>query len=184
MKMFLVVPGKRAGEEHCGGWQLERPGAHWLGQEERRPLLPAQRWRSSESQVGHSYFSTPAWMQNLTETTADGSFSSRQVGFPLLRPRGCVWPDREAQTGHCEAQVSEESWAGRYTDVNQSIHSSRFSSFCRCKESESPHAVTVYMLEPQTCQYILGVSSEFTNESHSLVKQKNNKNIFVSYVSG
>jgi len=28
----------------------------------------------------------------------------------------------------------------------------------RCKESESPHAVTVYMLEPQTCQYILGVS--------------------------
>uniref|UniRef100_A0A3Q2Y0Q5 Endoplasmic reticulum lectin n=1 Tax=Hippocampus comes TaxID=109280 RepID=A0A3Q2Y0Q5_HIPCM len=28
----------------------------------------------------------------------------------------------------------------------------------KCKESESPHAVTVYMLEPQTCQYILGVS--------------------------
>ncbi|KAG7277469.1 hypothetical protein CRUP_010617 [Coryphaenoides rupestris] len=28
-----------------------------------------------------------------------------------------------------------------------------------CKESESPHAVTVYMLEPQTCQYILGVES-------------------------
>ncbi|KAF3708342.1 Endoplasmic reticulum lectin 1 ER lectin [Channa argus] len=26
----------------------------------------------------------------------------------------------------------------------------------KCKESESPHAVTVYMLEPQTCQYILG----------------------------
>lgn len=33
----------------------------------------------------------------------------------------------------------------------------------RCKESESPHAVTVYMLEPQTCQYILGVSSLVTN---------------------
>ncbi len=33
--------------------------------------------------------------------------------------------------------------------------------FClRCKESESPHAVTVYMLEPQTCQYILGVSGK------------------------
>uniref|UniRef100_A0AAQ5XB48 Endoplasmic reticulum lectin n=1 Tax=Amphiprion ocellaris TaxID=80972 RepID=A0AAQ5XB48_AMPOC len=29
----------------------------------------------------------------------------------------------------------------------------------KCKESESPHAVTVYMLEPQTCQYILGVES-------------------------
>lgn len=29
----------------------------------------------------------------------------------------------------------------------------------KCKEAESPHAVTVYMLEPQTCQYILGVES-------------------------
>uniref|UniRef100_A0AAR2IWG1 Endoplasmic reticulum lectin n=1 Tax=Pygocentrus nattereri TaxID=42514 RepID=A0AAR2IWG1_PYGNA len=29
----------------------------------------------------------------------------------------------------------------------------------KCKESESPHAVTVYLLEPQTCQYILGVES-------------------------
>ncbi|XDV50583.1 hypothetical protein PO909_019620 [Leuciscus waleckii] len=29
----------------------------------------------------------------------------------------------------------------------------------KCKESDSPHAVTVYMLEPQTCQYILGVES-------------------------
>ncbi|XP_030627548.1 endoplasmic reticulum lectin 1 isoform X3 [Chanos chanos] len=29
----------------------------------------------------------------------------------------------------------------------------------KCKESESPHAVTVYMLEPQTCQYMLGVES-------------------------
>ncbi|XP_031435171.1 endoplasmic reticulum lectin 1 isoform X2 [Clupea harengus] len=29
----------------------------------------------------------------------------------------------------------------------------------KCKESESPHAVTVYMLEPNTCQYILGVES-------------------------
>uniref|UniRef100_A0A671Y9J5 Endoplasmic reticulum lectin n=1 Tax=Sparus aurata TaxID=8175 RepID=A0A671Y9J5_SPAAU len=29
----------------------------------------------------------------------------------------------------------------------------------KCKESESPHAVTVYMLEPQTCQYVLGVES-------------------------
>lgn len=32
----------------------------------------------------------------------------------------------------------------------------------RCKESESPHAVTVYMLEPQTCQYILGVRIRFS----------------------
>ncbi|KAM9069108.1 endoplasmic reticulum lectin 1 isoform X1 [Sarcophilus harrisii] len=29
----------------------------------------------------------------------------------------------------------------------------------KCKESESPHAVTVYMLEPHSCQYILGVES-------------------------
>ncbi|XP_076141906.1 endoplasmic reticulum lectin 1 isoform X1 [Alosa pseudoharengus] len=29
----------------------------------------------------------------------------------------------------------------------------------KCKESESPHAVTVYLLEPNTCQYILGVES-------------------------
>uniref|UniRef100_A0A3B5R2S0 Endoplasmic reticulum lectin n=1 Tax=Xiphophorus maculatus TaxID=8083 RepID=A0A3B5R2S0_XIPMA len=29
----------------------------------------------------------------------------------------------------------------------------------KCKESESPHAVTVYMMEPQTCQYVLGVES-------------------------
>ncbi|XP_066518339.1 endoplasmic reticulum lectin 1 [Hoplias malabaricus] len=29
----------------------------------------------------------------------------------------------------------------------------------KCKESESPHAVTVYLLEPQTCQYNLGVES-------------------------
>ncbi|XP_012989308.1 endoplasmic reticulum lectin 1 isoform X1 [Esox lucius] len=29
----------------------------------------------------------------------------------------------------------------------------------KCKESESPHAVTVYMLEPHTCQYVLGVES-------------------------
>ncbi|XP_077912694.1 endoplasmic reticulum lectin 1 isoform X3 [Halichoerus grypus] len=29
----------------------------------------------------------------------------------------------------------------------------------KCKESDSPHAVTVYMLEPHSCQYILGVES-------------------------
>ncbi|XP_077469683.1 endoplasmic reticulum lectin 1 [Stigmatopora argus] len=29
----------------------------------------------------------------------------------------------------------------------------------KCKESDSPHAVTVYMTEPQTCQYVLGVES-------------------------
>ncbi|XP_033859433.1 endoplasmic reticulum lectin 1-like [Acipenser ruthenus] len=29
----------------------------------------------------------------------------------------------------------------------------------KCRESESPHAVTIYMLEPQACQYILGVES-------------------------
>uniref|UniRef100_A0ABI7VU63 Endoplasmic reticulum lectin n=1 Tax=Felis catus TaxID=9685 RepID=A0ABI7VU63_FELCA len=30
----------------------------------------------------------------------------------------------------------------------------------KCKESDSPHAVTVYMLEPHSCQYILGVSKK------------------------
>lgn len=35
------------------------------------------------------------------------------------------------------------------------------STLCfRCKESDSPHAVTVYMLEPHSCQYILGVSKK------------------------
>ncbi|XP_076990334.1 endoplasmic reticulum lectin 1 isoform X5 [Tamandua tetradactyla] len=29
----------------------------------------------------------------------------------------------------------------------------------KCKESDSPHAVTVYMLEPHSCQYILGNAS-------------------------
>ncbi|XP_066468013.1 endoplasmic reticulum lectin 1 [Tiliqua scincoides] len=29
----------------------------------------------------------------------------------------------------------------------------------KCKQSDSPHAVTVYMLEPHSCQYILGVES-------------------------
>nr|XP_028580905.1 endoplasmic reticulum lectin 1 isoform X1 [Podarcis muralis] len=29
----------------------------------------------------------------------------------------------------------------------------------KCKESDSPHAVTVYMLEPHSCQYVLGVES-------------------------
>nr|XP_033794150.1 endoplasmic reticulum lectin 1 isoform X1 [Geotrypetes seraphini] len=29
----------------------------------------------------------------------------------------------------------------------------------KCKESDSPHAVTLYMLEPHVCQYILGVES-------------------------
>lgn len=30
----------------------------------------------------------------------------------------------------------------------------------RCKESDSPHAVTIYMLEPHSCQYILGVGTD------------------------
>ncbi|KAK9412185.1 endoplasmic reticulum lectin 1 [Crotalus adamanteus] len=29
----------------------------------------------------------------------------------------------------------------------------------KCKESDSPHAVTIYMVEPHSCQYILGVES-------------------------
>ncbi|XP_035519795.1 endoplasmic reticulum lectin 1 [Morone saxatilis] len=48
----------------------------------------------------------------------------------------------------------------QYTDVPLLIHSDHISLLSvRCKESESPHAVTVYMLEPQTCQYVLGVES-------------------------
>lgn len=35
----------------------------------------------------------------------------------------------------------------------------RLLHFYRCKESESPHAVVIYLLEPQTCQYILGVQA-------------------------
>ncbi|XP_054401978.1 endoplasmic reticulum lectin 1 isoform X3 [Pongo abelii] len=30
----------------------------------------------------------------------------------------------------------------------------------KCKESDSPHAVTVYMLEPHSCQYILGTMNK------------------------
>ncbi|KAM9257557.1 endoplasmic reticulum lectin 1 isoform 2-T2 [Cariama cristata] len=30
----------------------------------------------------------------------------------------------------------------------------------KCKESDSPHAVTIYMLEPHSCQYILGVRKD------------------------
>lgn len=55
MKTLLCAPGKRARKEYCGGWELEPPGAHWLGQEERRPILPAQRRWNAKSQVGHSY---------------------------------------------------------------------------------------------------------------------------------
>ncbi|KAE8280510.1 Endoplasmic reticulum lectin 1 ER lectin [Larimichthys crocea] len=49
----------------------------------------------------------------------------------------------------------------------------------KCKESESPHAVTVYMLEPQTCQYILGVESPVicrildTADEHGLLSISN-----------
>ncbi|KAM3863051.1 endoplasmic reticulum lectin 1 [Diretmus argenteus] len=49
----------------------------------------------------------------------------------------------------------------------------------KCKESESPHAVTVYMLEPQTCQYILGVESPVicrildTADDHGLLSVSN-----------
>uniref|UniRef100_A0A667ZPV6 Endoplasmic reticulum lectin n=1 Tax=Myripristis murdjan TaxID=586833 RepID=A0A667ZPV6_9TELE len=49
----------------------------------------------------------------------------------------------------------------------------------KCKESDSPHAVTVYMLEPQTCQYILGVESPVicrildTADEHGLLSVSN-----------
>ncbi|RXM34410.1 Endoplasmic reticulum lectin 1 [Acipenser ruthenus] len=37
----------------------------------------------------------------------------------------------------------------------------------KCRESESPHAVTIYMLEPQACQYILG-SVQLKGHHHSI----------------
>jgi len=52
VKMFFIycvielrfgIPGQRARKEHRGGGELERRGAHRLVQEERRPILPAQR---------------------------------------------------------------------------------------------------------------------------------------------
>ena len=43
------------------------------------------------------------------------------------------------------------------------------STLCfRCKESDSPHAVTVYMLEPHSCQYILGVSKKNNTQEFNL----------------
>ena len=29
----------------------------------------------------------------------------------------------------------------------------------KCKKSESPSAVSIYLLEPKTCEYVLGVES-------------------------
>lgn len=52
LKTLFSAAGKRAGEEHRGRRELEHQRARRLGQEERRPILPAQRRRSAESQVG------------------------------------------------------------------------------------------------------------------------------------
>lgn len=87
-----------------------------------------------------------------------------QVGFSLLRPRGRVRSDGEAETSYCQAQVSgcdSVAPARVQSRARKTLHTSAHWFVCsvRCKESESPHAVTVYMMEPQTCQYILGVSS-------------------------
>lgn len=165
--LTLICPlfsGQRAGEEHRGGGQLERGRAHRLGQEERGPILPAPRRRSAESQVGLC----AAGEQRLDERgSSDWLSLAAQVGLPLLRPRGRVRPDGEAQAGHRQAEVSAApptvnsrapAAAHRFlVRPLTSLHS--LSAVTRCKESESPHAVTVYMLEPQTCQYVLGVSS-------------------------
>lgn len=67
------------------------------------------------------------------------------------------WTIVEADTISSASLPWVNAWVRQYPHVSWLIHSPHFSSV-RCKESESPHAVTVYMLEPQTCQYILGVS--------------------------
>lgn len=91
-----------------------------------------------------------------------------QVGFSLLRPRGRVRSDREAETSYRQAQVSRYDSVAPVQVQSQTPCRAvdswvRFLSV-RCKESESPHAVTIYMLEPQICQYVLGVSSQRLNE--------------------
>lgn len=67
--------------------------------------------------------------------------------------------DGKAPTGYCQAQVSVAGLSQQESDNVHGVYSFCYLLSVRCKESESPHAVTVYMLEPQTCQYILGVSS-------------------------
>lgn len=62
------------------------------------------------------------------------------------------------------------AWVRQYPDVSRWFTHLISLLSVRCKESESPHAVTVYMLEPQTCQYILGVGSLVNSESQSLKK--------------
>lgn len=159
----LLSAGKRAGKEHCGCWELERQWTRWMGQEECRPVLPAQRGRRAESQVGCP--GVCAW-ECFSSELMFIFFSSRvQVGLSLLRPRGRVWPDGEAKTSYCQAQVSpfdDVTPAQVQTQSPRKTKCTRWTDWfvfsVRCKESESPHAVTVYMLEPQTCQYILGVS--------------------------
>lgn len=84
-------------------------------------------------------------------------------------------PDGEAQAGHSQAEVSATGpGAATLSQQRSSWFTSCFArspslslslSRARCKESESPHAVTVYMLEPQTCQYVLGVSLTQSKES-------------------
>lgn len=91
-----------------------------------------------------------------------------QVGFSLLWPRGRVRSDRQAETSYCQAQVSQYD---SVAPVHVQPHVRRYKVdslvgllSVRCKESESPHAVTIYMLEPQICQYVLGVSSRRLKE--------------------
>lgn len=177
----LCPSGQTAGKEHCGGRQLGRGRAHRLGQEERGSILPAARRRRAESQVGVSGQPGGGGITHRLDTRgrSDRLPLAAQVGFALLRPRGRVRPDGEAQAGHRQAEVSRDrpgaatlsqqrcswftswftSWFARSPPLSLSLPRNR------CKESESPHAVTVYMLEPQTCQYVLGVSLTQSKES-------------------
>lgn len=114
-----------------------------MGQEERRQILPAQRRRSAESQVGPLDFVYKE--TNIIVVSYHRNFFALwQVGFPLLWPRGCLRYDREAQAGHRQAQVSihgrvEEGGGGTKALVecrsamgdHMLTHSSHASSLCQ-----------------------------------------------------
>lgn len=147
MKMFLCVPGKRTREEYCGGRELERWGAHRLGKEERGPVLPAQRRRSAESQVGHLYCWTPTSL--YVKPSLDFSIFSSTGWFPTFTATGtCViWPGSPgrslssssewtfmlgAERNHSAGSVPwADSRIRQYPSVSLSIHSSHCSPFCQ-----------------------------------------------------
>ena len=41
----------------------------------------------------------------------------------------------------------------------------------KCKKSESASAVSIYLLEPKTCEYVLGVESPLGNFDYGFLSQ-------------